>query len=105
MMTAENNWSLYLIRTRDGAIYTGIATDVDRRLEEHRKGGSRGSKYLRHRGPLELVYRVQVGDRSLAQRLEAQLKQCSKTDKEKIVTSRPDRERLLEILAVEISGE
>jgi predicted GIY-YIG superfamily endonuclease len=48
-------WSVYLIRAAGDVLYTGIATDVDRRIEEHRTG--RGSKYLRGRGPLVLVYR------------------------------------------------
>ena len=99
------SWNLYLIRTGDGALYAGIATDVERRLEEHKRGGSRGSKFLRSRGPLKLVYHVSVGSRALASRAEARLKALPKIDKEQIVATGPDRERLLEILAVEISGE
>jgi putative endonuclease len=96
------DWHLYLVRTRDGALYAGIATDVQRRLAEHVSG--RGSKYLRPRGPLELVYRVPIGDRSLALRAEAALKKLAKRAKEILVAQQPDRERLLATLAVETSG-
>ena len=96
-------WHLYLARARDGAIYTGIATDVERRFAEHRKGGKRASKYLRSRGPIELVYQALIGDRPLALTVEARVKKLSKVEKEKIVAAAVDRERLLEILAVDAS--
>lgn len=76
-------WSIYLLRCRDGALYTGIATDVDRRVQEHRDG--RGAKALRGRGPLELAASAAVGGRGLAQRVEAQIKRLSKVDKEALV--------------------
>ena len=82
-MTARPTWSLYLVRTADDALYTGIATDVDRRFEEHRDGV--GAKYLRGRGPLELVFRQEVGDRSLATRLELRVKALSRSRKEALL--------------------
>ncbi|MCP5431113.1 MAG: GIY-YIG nuclease family protein [Chromatiaceae bacterium] len=57
-------WHLYLVRCNDGSLYTGISTDVQRRLAAH--GASRGARRLRGRGPLELVYTQAVGDRSQA---------------------------------------
>ena len=66
------DWSLYLVRTADGALYTGIAADVDRRFAEHGRGT--GAKYLRGRGPLGLVFRRKVGDRTVALRAEHRLK-------------------------------
>jgi putative endonuclease len=91
-------WSLYLIRTRQNTLYAGIATDVARRLEEHLGEGGRGSKYLRSRGPLELVYQAPVGDRSLATRAEARLKRLPKGGKEAIVEASPDGAGLLRLL-------
>ena len=76
-------WHLYLLRCGDGALYTGIATDVDRRVEEHREG--RGAKALRGRGPLELVLARPVGDRAHAQRVESRVKRLSKPAKEALV--------------------
>ena len=73
-------------------------------LEELAEGGREariGSpKYLRSRGPLEIVYQTPIGNRALASRVEARIKALTKARKEQIVDSAPDRERLLEILAV-----
>lgn len=70
-----------MLRCADGTLYTGIAIDVSRRIKEHEEG-KRGAKYLRGRGPLELVYQRAVGDRSTATKLEYSVKQLSRTDKE-----------------------
>lgn len=76
-------WHLYLVRTAKGALYTGITTDVDRRFAEHESG--RGARALRGKGPLTLVYSGAVGSRSLASRLEWQVKQWPKARKEALV--------------------
>jgi putative endonuclease len=81
MSTAD--WQLYLVRCADGSLYTGIATDVERRFAEHQAG--RGAKYLRGRGPLQLVYRQPAGDRGQALRLELAIKRLSKQEKEALV--------------------
>jgi putative endonuclease len=88
-------WSLYLIRTRQGALYAGVATDVARRVKEHAGNGGRGSKYLRSRGPLELVYSVEIGDRAQALRAEARIKGLAKVEKERIVAAAPGAAALL----------
>lgn len=95
-MPADSTWSLYLVRTADDALYTGIATDVDRRFEEHRDGI--GAKYLRGRGPLELVFRREVGDRSLATRLELKVKALSRGRKESLVAGGAVLDELLALL-------
>jgi len=64
-------------------MYTGIATDVSRRISEHEQG-KRGAKYLRGRGPFELVYQRAVGDRSVATRIEYCVKQLSRSEKENL---------------------
>jgi putative endonuclease len=73
-----------MIRCRDDSLYTGIATDVARRLKEHQSGNT-GSKYLRGRAPLELVFQLPVGDRSLASKLEHRIKKLPRPEKEKVV--------------------
>lgn len=90
-------WSVYLVRTASGALYTGVSTDVDRRFEQHANG--RGAKALRGRGPLQLVYRVAVGDRAAAQRVEYALKQLSKGEKEALVLAQPKRRRWARLAA------
>lgn len=72
-------WYLYILRCRDGSLYTGITTDVERRLEAHRCG--KGAKYTRGRGPLELVYREQCGDHSDALRRELEIKALTREEK------------------------
>jgi putative endonuclease len=98
-------WSLYLVRTRQGALYAGVATDVARRMKEHAGAGGRGAKYLRSRGPLQLAYRVELGDRALALRAEARLKRLAKAVKEEIVASAPGARELLARLLPEDSAE
>jgi putative endonuclease len=82
-----STWHVYLIRTRSGTLYAGTTTDVARRLAEHRRGGKRGSKYLRSKGPLTPVYQAEMGDRSLACRVECRIKRLSKRTKEEIVSA------------------
>ena len=93
-------WHLYLVRTRDGSLYTGIAKDVARRIDEHGRAGPRGSKYLRSRGPLELAYEARIGDRSLALRAEHGMRRLTKDQKEAIVTKAPAGDELLAMLGL-----
>jgi len=76
-----SSWSIYLLRCGDGSLYTGIATDVSRRVAQH-KDGEKGAKYLRGRGPLDLVFKQEIGDRSLASKIEHRVKQFPKSYKE-----------------------
>ena len=78
---AEPVWWIYLIRCRDGELYTGICTDVERRFAEHESGGPRAAKFLRGRAPLELAASSPVGSRSLALRLEAAVKRLDRAGK------------------------
>lgn len=80
-----SRWSLYLVRTATGTLYTGISTDVARRFAEHQAGGPRGARSLRGRGPLELVYQQVVGDRGAALRLEWRVKRWSRAKKEALI--------------------
>lgn len=96
-----SEWHLYLVRTADGALYTGVSTDVDRRFAEHCDGTARGSRYLRGRGPLELVYSQRIGQRGLALRVESRFKRLTKERKEQIVQSRPDGKEILSVLDLE----
>ncbi len=73
------HWHLYLVRTSDGSLYTGITTDVERRFHQHEVG--QGAKFLRGRGPLELVFRAPAGLRGDALRLEYRVKALSKKAK------------------------
>ena len=76
-------WYLYVLRCGDGTFYTGITTDVERRLEEHRQG--RGAKYTRGRGPLELAYQEECGNHSEALKREYAVKQLTREEKEDLI--------------------
>ncbi len=75
-----STFSVYLVRCDDGTLYTGISTDVDRRLTEH-EHGARGAKFLRGKGPLTLVFQQKIGDRSLATKIEHRIKRLPKAEK------------------------
>lgn len=98
-MTDDGRWSVYLLRCADGSLYTGIATDVRRRLREHESGGERGAKYLRGRGPLRVVWQREVGDRSCASRIEQRIKRLPKSRKEALVQRPQQVESLLASLS------
>ena len=70
---------LYILRCGDGSLYTGITTDVERRLALHRSG--KGAKYTRGRGPLTVVYREEQPDKSAALRREAAVKKLTREEK------------------------
>jgi putative endonuclease len=84
-VTKMRDWYLYMVRCRDGTLYTGITTDIDRRLAEHSGEGDAGSKYLKGRAPLILVLQKRLGSRNLALKVENGVKKLSKAQKEKMI--------------------
>lgn len=83
----NEGWQLYIVQTAAGVLYTGISTDVARRVEQHLSG--RGARALRGKGPLALVYRCDAGDRASASRLEYRVKQLSRQQKLRLVAHQP----------------
>ena len=82
------DWFVYVLRCGDGTLYTGITTDVQRRLSEHASGGPRAAKYLRGRGPLALAFSMEAGSRSRALSLERRLKALPRRRKEDVIAGR-----------------
>lgn len=72
---------LYILRCADDTLYTGITTDLDRRLAEHNGELARGAKYTKARRPVVLVYSRRFRTRSNASREEARVKQLTRTEK------------------------
>ncbi len=72
-------WYLYILQCGDGSLYTGITTDVEKRLEAHRSG--KGAKYTRGRSPLELKYQEGCGTHSDALKRELEIKHLSREEK------------------------
>ena len=82
-----------MVRCRDGNLYTGITTDVDNRMADHR--ANKGAKYLRGRGPLKLVLKKQIGEKGRALKVEHQVKNLPKDKKEALVKTGAGIEALL----------
>jgi putative endonuclease len=74
---------VYMVRCADGTFYTGWTTDVARRIAQHNAG--RGARYTRMRRPVELVYREEAPDRSIAMRREVTIKKLDRERKERLV--------------------
>ena len=86
-------WHLYMIRCAKGTLYTGITTDVVRRFREHSAG--KGARYLRGRGPLELVYQYPVQGRHEALKLEVRVKKLSRQRKEALIMGKWSMDEIL----------
>ena len=78
-----SHWSVYMVRTATGLLYTGISTDPLRRLRQHQSG--KGSRALRGKGPLTLAWQQEVGEKGAALRIEYRLKQQPKSFKEQLI--------------------
>lgn len=76
-----------MLRCCDNSLYTGIATDVKRRFDEHQTQGPKAARYVRGRAPLELVYQRSIGSRAEASSEEYRIKQLTKTAKEKLIST------------------
>jgi putative endonuclease len=77
-------WYLYVVRCGDDTLYTGITTDLKRRLNEHNTS-KRGAKYTKTRRPINLVYYELHQSRSNAQKAEHKFKKLTRQQKEKII--------------------
>jgi putative endonuclease len=86
MPSATQVWYLYILRCGDGTLYSGVSPDVERRLREHSSGGPRAAKYLRGRGPLQLVYTRPFDSRGAALSAEAGVKKLSRREKEALLS-------------------
>ena len=79
------NWQVYMILCSDDSLYTGITTDVARRLEQH--AALRGARYFRARRPRAIVYLESGHSRSSASRREALIKRLKRPEKEDLIVS------------------
>ena len=83
------DWHVYILRCCDGTLYTGIAVDLRRRLEAHRRGVA--AKYTRSRRPVTLAYHECQPDRSCAQKREAALRKLGRAGKLALIAARRPR--------------
>lgn len=81
----ESHWYVYMLRCSDNSLYTGITTEIERRILEHNTSDKLGAKYTRVRRPVTLVYSEESTNRQTASQREYQLKRLSKKSKETLV--------------------
>ena len=80
-MADRQTWYLYILRCDHKFLYTGITTDVPRRVKEHAEGGQKAAKFARMMHTFELIYSLPVGSKSLASSIENRIKQLKKGEK------------------------
>lgn len=80
-------WFIYIIKAKDGSLYTGITTDVERRFEQHRTG--KGARYFRKTPPAKVVYIEAVKTRSEATKREIEIKRMDRKSKKALILKGP----------------
>jgi putative endonuclease len=84
----EPTWHVYIVCCKDNSHYTGITTDLMRRINEH-NSPKKGAKYTRSRRPVELVYFEKAASRAIATRREAQIKKLTPAGKKQLIKTLP----------------
>jgi putative endonuclease len=77
-------WFVYIVKCKDGTLYTGITNDLERRIGEH-NSSELGAKYTRARRPVELVYQFSCPNRSTALKEERRIKKMGRGEKLELI--------------------
>lgn len=80
-------WFVYILECADQTFYTGITTDLERRIDEH-NGSKSGARYTRSRRPVSLLHYESCADRATATQREIQIKRLSRTEKTQLILKR-----------------
>ena len=75
---------VYMLKCSDDTLYTGITTDLSRRVQEH-NSSDKGAKYTKARRPVKLIYKEECEDRSIASKREYAIKKMSKIKKLELI--------------------
>ena len=97
----QNAWSVYILQCGNGTLYTGVTTDVPRRLDEHASGGPRSARFTRAFAPVTLVYSCLIGPKRLAHRVEYRLKRLCRENKTAVAKENFSKTELLNLLGME----
>lgn len=76
----NKDWFVYMLECSDTSLYTGITTDLERRINEH-NNSTRGAKYTKTRRPVHMVYFELADDRSKASKREREIKKLTRKEK------------------------
>lgn len=77
-------WFVYILKCADGTFYTGVTTDVKRRVREH-NDSVLGAKYTRGRRPVKLVHSRKMKNKSSAAKAEHRIKSLNRLEKRKLI--------------------
>ncbi len=80
------SYFIYILQCNDDTLYTGISTDVQRRLDEH-NNSNKGAKYTKVRRPVKLVYSESSKDRSSAAKREIEIKKLKRSKKLELINA------------------
>lgn len=83
-----HSYYTYMLRCIDATFYTGITTDLDRRVVEHNTDDKKWAKYTRVRRPVELIHHEEYSTRSEACKREYAIKQLTRTQKENLISEK-----------------
>jgi predicted GNAT superfamily acetyltransferase/predicted GIY-YIG superfamily endonuclease len=86
VLTAPEQWYLYVVRCQDDTLYTGIATDIQERVNRHNAG--KGAAYTSTRRPVVLIGAWQMPNRSAAMKAEARFKKLTRSQKLELISQR-----------------
>lgn len=84
-MKIEKKYFVYILECSDKSFYTGITTDLERRVIEHNSSGNLGAKYTKMRQPVRLIYNEKVKNKSEALKREYSIRQLKRKGKEELV--------------------
>jgi len=85
VITDTKQWFVYILRCSDDSLYTGVALDVNKRLEQHNGIDKNGAKYTQARRPVKMVYQESSVSRSEACKREYAIKSLTKQQKERLI--------------------
>ena len=91
MVNTQQQWLVYILKCADNSFYTGITTDINRRLSEH-NSDSKGARYTRTRRPVKLVFQQFFENRSLASKKEYAIKQLNRKQKAELIAMQISRQ-------------
>ena len=81
----KKKWYVYILQCKDNSLYTGITTDLTRRLEEH-NSSDKGARYTRSRRPVKLKFSEVLESRSTASKRESAIKKLTRNDKISLIS-------------------
>ncbi|MBN1913689.1 MAG: GIY-YIG nuclease family protein [Candidatus Omnitrophica bacterium] len=82
-MHPPSSWFLYIVKCKDRSLYTGITTDITRRVREHNL--KKGAFYTKNKTPVKLVYQEPMADQSQARKRESFIKKLTREQKLELV--------------------